>query len=192
LSLALLLTGALWARDLGQPCVTNPPELPAAVKGLYITSKDNENNEGTGTADDDMDKAVSDYVCTYDDRTSIEFYIVLNGEICSDGVLILEGFHREGGDVYPYGALLGTAPGLWEAEWSAAQFGAPMARLKRGSNLVQTSFEEWGCGAIAWGTLKNDPCAEEEFVPEPGSFLPLGSGLAGMAGYAALRWGAID
>jgi hypothetical protein len=28
----------------------------------------------------------------------------------------------------------------------------------------------------------------EEFVPEPGSVLLLGSGLAGLAGYAALRW----
>jgi len=29
---------------------------------------------------------------------------------------------------------------------------------------------------------------EEEFVPEPGTILLLGSGLAGLAGYAGLRW----
>jgi hypothetical protein len=32
-----------------------------------------------------------------------------------------------------------------------------------------------------------DPC-EEEFVPEPGTILLLGSGLMGLAGYATLRW----
>jgi hypothetical protein len=32
------------------------------------------------------------------------------------------------------------------------------------------------------------PPVEEEFVPEPGSILLLGSGLAGLAGYATLRW----
>jgi hypothetical protein len=35
--------------------------------------------------------------------------------------------------------------------------------------------------------LFTDVC-REEFVPEPGSILLVGSGLAGLTGYAALRW----
>ena len=37
-------------------------------------------------------------------------------------------------------------------------------------------------------TLRFAEVCEAEFVPEPGSILLLGSGLAGLAGYATLRW----
>jgi hypothetical protein len=184
LSLTILVTGLAMARELGRPPITTPAEPPVASSGLYVTSEDNENNAGTGVADGDMGYANPEYTCTYEDIAPLEFNILVGEDICSGGVLTLEGFLWEGGNVYLNGDLLGSAPELWEEEWSAAQFDVPQALLKRGANLVEVVQEE-GCSVVAWGTLAIEPC-EVEFVPEPGSVMLLGSGFAGLAGYATL------
>jgi hypothetical protein len=63
-------------------------------------------------------------------------------------------------------------------------FPVPRATLRRCENLVQIRLVGDDCGCIAWGALAIEPCAEEEFVPEPGSLMLLGDGLMELTGCA--------
>jgi len=54
-------------------------------------------------------------------------------------------------------------------------YGDWVAELSQGDNVIQRRF-------------RFAEVCEAEFVPEPGTIALLGSGLAGLAGYATLRW----
>lgn len=187
LSMVMLLSGGV-ALAQGGVSVLPPPDPPTAAAGMYVTTEDNEDNAGTGVADDDMGSTDPVGMCPQDENAPIEFNIVVGDEICSAGQLSLAAFDFESGqhELYVNGHFLGTLPSQEEEVWEVLVFNVPQAALKQGANLVEIELVE-DCGAVAWGALAIEPC-QEEFVPEPGSVMLLGSGLIGLAGYATLRW----
>ena len=73
--------------------------------------------------------------------------------------------------------VLGDYLALYE-HWQPGDYGRWAVELEGGTEKVEGAFH-----------FAEDPGdCEVEFVPEPGSILLLGSGLAGLAGYATLRW----
>jgi hypothetical protein len=182
--LALLLGGGAWAQDV-QPAFEPPPDPPTATEGLYVTTEDNDDNAGTGVADGDMGYTDTPWVCDDDEEAPIEFNIVVAASTCSGGELSIasRAFEDDNDEVYINGHFLGY---LTEEEgYSVFLFDVPQAALNEGTNRVRIVIDD--CGEVAWGALAIEPCEAEGFVPEPGSVLLLGSGLAGVAGYAALR-----
>ena len=81
----------------------------------------------------------------------------------------------------PGGSVLGPGARGWQ--YPSAEYG-------------QWTFTFWQIdptGALVAGPVDAnftfaEDCSALEFVPEPGTIALLGSGLAGLAGYAALRW----
>jgi hypothetical protein len=186
LLMSMVVAGPVLAKP---PAIAPPPEPPGAVEGLYVTTEDNEDNKHTGNPDGDMSYTVPMYVCPEDENAPIEFNIVVDAEVCSGGELSLMAGAVEslGHEVSLNGHPLGT---LKEIDvWSETVFEVPESALHKGKNRVRVDLAADDCILIVWGTLAVEPCEEavEEFVPEPGTLLLLGSGLGGLAGFAARR-----
>ncbi len=181
------------------------PAPPAAGPGLFVTTTDNEDNALTGNPDSDMGTDVWECVFSDDAIHPIEFNIendihpvaaallsILNYDVDTDYAA-----YPELDGVYFEGHYVGDLSGA-DGEWAVNSFTIDPSWVRTGNNLVQIQVErnnpgnDYWCAYVRWGALEveeaEEEAVEEQFVPEAGSLALLGTGLAGLSGYASLRW----
>jgi hypothetical protein len=211
LALALVIAPTAWAQgpsdeEILESIVSGPTVQqaeycdPTAGMCTYVTYEDNEDNAGTGVADNDMGwDGVSNYyvTCSSGAKHPIEFNVAVSAVTYNvDAVLLLimpaANDPARIGSVYFNGRKLTD---YYHATTSSGLYDVWVSRLDpslvhAGDNLVGVHLRSGTCmrlmQAMMW--MYDHEVWEAGFVPEPGTMVLLGSGLAGMAGYATLRW----
>ena len=119
--------------------------------GTYITTADNENNAGTGTADNDMGVAGKGQ-CLYntDSRHPIEFNIFVTGPLpTTSAQLFMEtwdvDYPDEINDVYFNNTKVGSTTGA-DNQWSNPSFNIPLNLVQAGKNTVRVMVDTKNSG----------------------------------------------
>ncbi len=129
----------------------------------YLTTADNEDNNGTGTPDEDMgDNSGNNCVYNDDPEHPIEFNINVTGQLPQKNAylaLLIEDvdFPDEIDDVYLNGHYLGYMIGQDDLDISTLFVIPDISWVKQGNNLVQIFVDRNGvgdwCANTRWGQL---------------------------------------